>query len=177
MSKRRLNAKVCGVSRLQYDQTQLFSSPGSSGCLRQEGKRLFGGPKVGKIKANVAIDNSYQGNAWEIVAFGYHLRTHKNIDFTVSDLRQNSSIILQFLRFVAVQPFNAGSRKKRGDLFVNFLGSSASVFKSRGRTLRAAVWPVIVLIAIMTEKYLLRLMIRKGHLAVLTGERVATSIT
>src|SRR4249920_2269444 len=69
---------------LNKDFSGHIAAAGPSGNLGQELKSPFSSPKIGHMQADVGVDDADQGNVWKIKAFGNHLSSDQNVNFTRS---------------------------------------------------------------------------------------------
>src|SRR5208337_1688149 len=72
---------MIGIESLDDYFARSISASAASGNLRYELKSSFRGPKIRHIQRGVGGNNTYQCYKREVMTFGNHLCSYKNIDF------------------------------------------------------------------------------------------------
>ena len=73
------------IKSLNEDAARQFAAASAASDLSHQLEGAFGGAEVGHGQGAVGADHSDERDAMEIVSFGEHLRTHKNIQRAIGE--------------------------------------------------------------------------------------------
>ncbi len=96
---------------LQHDFARSFTTPGSTGYLRQQLKRTLGSAEIGEAQRIVRADHAHHRHSMHVMTFGDHLRADQQIDFAGMELIEHAFKIMARAHGITIQPADAGHGK------------------------------------------------------------------
>src|SRR5581483_3885758 len=103
MLRRILHSVMLGEIGLQYDFAGSFPPPGTPRNLGQELKRTLGGAEIRQAECHVRADYADKSHPMDIVAFGDHLGSDKQVEFACIQCAQHTLEIRVAANCVAIQ--------------------------------------------------------------------------
>ena len=95
----------------QHDSGRLAAS-GAAGGLRQELEGSLGGAEIGEAQADVGVHDAHQRDVGNVVTLGDHLRADQDVVIALAEAGQDGFVVALAADGIAVQPRDAGFRKR-----------------------------------------------------------------
>ena len=137
---RELDAWVVWRECLDKDFALDFAAASPSGDLGEELEGAFACAEVGHLESDVGVDDSDEGDAGEVEAFGDHLGADEDVDFTGAKGSEGFAECAFALHDVGVHAFDDGFWEDFNDGVLDFFGTGTAVFDAWVVAFAAGFW-------------------------------------